>query len=96
LENPHLNSKEAIYHMVKQFLTLVWSIAAAAILACPVVGWQQSKLRGGNPLEQDNSTTTAADIDVVDRRHHRVLARDLRGKPKVVQGNFGKLKKGKK
>jgi hypothetical protein len=74
---------------MKQYLTFV----SLAILTCPVLSSQQNKLRGGNPIiEQEDATTT--DNAVVDQgRHHRVLSRDLRGKPKVVQGKLGKIKK---
>ena len=73
---------------MKQYLTFV----SLAILAGPVLGSQQNKLRGGNPrIEQEDAVTTYN--EAIDRRHHRVLSRDLRGKPKVVQGKLGKIKK---
>ena len=73
---------------MKQYLSFV----SLAILACPVLGSQQNQLRGGNPIiEQEDAMTT--DNDLVDRRHHRVLSRDHRGKPKAVQGKLGKIKK---
>ena len=73
---------------MKQYLSFV----SLAILACPLFGSQENNLRGGNTIiEQEDFTT--ADNDVVDRRHHRVLSRDIRAKPKVVTGNLGKIKK---
>jgi hypothetical protein len=78
---------------MKQYLTFAWSIAALAILACPVMGSKQKRLRGSKPLEQEDNM--AAGNDGVARRHNRVLARDLKGKPSVVQGKLGKVKKGK-
>jgi hypothetical protein len=74
---------------MKQYLTIAWSMAALAILASPVVGSPQKKLRGGKPLEQGDSKPTHNDGAA--RRHHRVLERNLAGKPSVVEGNLGQL-----
>jgi hypothetical protein len=79
---------------MKQYLTFVWSMAALAILARPAIGSKEKRLRGSKLLEQEDNAATGN--DGLARRHRRVLARDLKGKPSVVQGNLGKVHKGKK
>jgi hypothetical protein len=76
---------------MKKYLTIVCSIAAVAFLGSPVLGSSEKKLRGDQPLgEQEDSTVTDKnDGDV--RRQHRVLERSPGGKPSVVEGNLGQL-----
>jgi hypothetical protein len=85
--------------MKQYFRTIVCLMTANAMLARPVLGSQQKKLRGGNPLmkEDDGVSTPITDNHAgATPRHHRVLARDHRGKPTIVEGKLGKLKNGGK
>jgi hypothetical protein len=76
---------------MKKYVTIVWSMAALAFLASPVLGSSRKKLRGGQPLrEQEDSTVTDKNDGAV-RRQHRVLERSPGGKPSVVEGNLGQL-----
>jgi hypothetical protein len=74
---------------MKHYVNIVWSMAALAILASPVVGSPQKKLRGGKYLEQEDYKPTHNDGAA--GRQHRVLERSPGGKPSVVEGNLGQL-----
>jgi hypothetical protein len=67
--------------MKQYYVNIVRSMAALAVLTSPVLGSPQKKLRRGNPLEQEDSV----------RRQHRVLERNIGGRPSIVEGKLGKL-----
>jgi hypothetical protein len=66
-------------------LNIAWSLVTLGLLASPAMG--SSKLRGAIQQQEGKKESP---------RQHRVLVRDHQGRPSVVEGKFGKIKKGKK
>jgi hypothetical protein len=67
---------------MKLNLNLAWSLANLGLLmASPAMG--SSKLRGATPQQEDTKRKPS---------QHRVLERDHRGRPTVVEGHLGKLR----
>jgi hypothetical protein len=68
-------------------LPLVWSIAIIVFLLEASLVLGASNLRGEKTLEEQDTNVSQE----IHRPHHRVLARDPRGVPTVVEGKLGKL-----